>query len=164
MALPEHVAEDYVTTGLSLKDHPVTFFRERLARKGITPNAHLGDAGLTPNDRMISVAGLVLTRQMPGGKKVVFVTLEDETGIANIIVWPKVFGRNRRTVMSARFLAVQGRLQRAGSVVHILAERFVDLSADLALLRDPERLEGEGGNGARTAPSDVLAIRSRDFH
>ncbi len=68
---------------------------------------------------------------MPGAKGVVFVTLEDETDIANIIVWPKVFARNRRMVMTSRFLAVRGRLQRAGLVVHVLAESFIDLTPSL---------------------------------
>ena len=164
MPLSEHVAEDYVTTGLSLKDHPVAFFRERLNKLGATRNADLRDPAKTRNDQEIIVCGLVLTRQMPGGKKVVFVTLEDETDIANIIVWPKVFARNRRTVMSARFLAVRGRLQRAGIVVHILAESFIDLSADLALLRDAERLQQENGSTAPIAPQTSFPLRSRDFH
>jgi error-prone DNA polymerase len=164
MALPEHVAEDYVTTGLSLKEHPVTFFRNRLARRGAIPSAHLYDATRTADGRKIAVAGLVRTRQMPGDKKVVFLTLEDETGIANIIVWPKVFARNRRTVMSARFLAVRGRLQRAGDVVHVLAESFVDLSAELALLRDPDRLGDNDPSAPLAAPAVPLALKSRDFH
>lgn len=162
MPLPEHVAEDYVTTGLSLKDHPVAFFRERLGRLGVTRNADLRDPQKTPHDAKIVVCGLVLTRQMPGGKKVVFATLEDETDIANIIVWPKIFARNRRTVMSARFLAVRGRLQRAGLVVHILAESFIDLSDDLALLRDAERLQQDHPGPAPGAAS--FPLRSRDFH
>ena len=83
---------------------------------------------------MVTVAGLVLVRQRPGTSKgVVFMTLEDETDIANIIVWPKVFEKNRRTVMTARFLAVRGRLQRAGLVIHVVAESFVDLSARVAV-------------------------------
>jgi error-prone DNA polymerase len=164
MPLPEHVAEDYVTTSLSLKDHPVTFFRERLSRLGVTRNADLRDPQKTPHDAKIVVCGLVLTRQMPGGKKVVFATLEDETDIANIIVWPKVFARNRRTVMSARFLAVRGRLQRAGIVVHILAESFIDLSDDLALLRDAERLRLDDPAPAHSAPAAPFPLRSRDFH
>ena len=133
MPLSEHVAEDYVATGLSLKEHPVSFFRERLEQLGVMRNVDHRSEALRQN-RRITVAGLVLTRQMPGAKGVVFVTLEDETDIANIIVWPKVFARNRRTVMTSRFLAVRGRLQRAGLVVHVLAESFIDLSAELPRL------------------------------
>lgn len=116
-----------------------------------------------PNGRRVTVAGLVLIRQMPGAKGVVFVTLEDETDIANIIVWPKVFARNRRTVMTSRFLAVRGRLQRAGLVVHVLAESFIDLSAELSRLRDGELLAA----GAAARPSGQLnlpLLKSRDFH
>ncbi|MGE3228339.1 MAG: OB-fold nucleic acid binding domain-containing protein [Hyphomicrobium sp.] len=164
MSLSEHVAEDYVTTGLSLKAHPVAFFRERLARRSAIPNADLYHAERTAPDQRITVAGLVLTRQMPGDKKVVFATLEDETGIANIIVWPKVFAANRRVVMSARFLAVKGRLQRAGEVVHVLGESFVDLSADLALLADAERLDTEDAAATPLAPAAPFPLRSRDFH
>ena len=94
-------------------------------------------------DQQVTVAGLVLIRQMPGtAKGVVFMTLEDETDIANIIVWPAVFAKNRRTVMTARFLAVRGRLQRAGLVVHVVAESFVDLSAELHRLRDGDLFAG----------------------
>jgi error-prone DNA polymerase len=164
MSLPEHVAEDYATTGLSIKEHPVTFFRTRLEQRGAIPNKWLYDEMKTRNDQNIIVSGLVLTRQMPGGKKVVFVTLEDETGVANIIVWPKVFAKSRRTVMSARFMAVRGRLQRAGLVVHILAESFVDLSDDLALLREPEIFESQPIDIAQPARVTSLPIKSRDFH
>jgi error-prone DNA polymerase len=162
--LPEHVAEDYVTTGLSLKAHPVAFFRPRLDRLGATPHMHLRDAERTRDGQLITVAGLVLTRQMPGGKKVVFVTIEDETDIANIIVWPKVFARNRRTVMSSRFLGVRGRLQRAGLVVHVLAESFIDLSAELALLREPDLLASEDRDVMAAGASNALTLKSRDFH
>ena len=163
MPLSEHVAEDYVTTGLSLKAHPVAFFRPRLERQGVISTEDLRNATRAPHGRRIAVAGLVLTRQMPGGKKVVFLTLEDEAGIANIIVWPKVFAANRRTVMSSRFLGVKGRVQRADIVVHVLAESFFDLSGELAFLREPERL-AEAETMLHPAPHDGIPIKSRDFH
>jgi error-prone DNA polymerase len=162
MPLCEHVAEDYVATGLSLKEHPVSFFRERLAQLGIMRNVEHRSEELSQNRRII-VSGLVLTRQMPGAKGVVFVTLEDETDIANIIVWPKVFARHRRTIMTSRFLAVRGRLQRAGLVVHVLAESFIDLSAELGRLRDGTLLAPEGLS-ERSSPSGLSLIKSRDFH
>ena len=164
MPLAEHVAEDYVTTGLSLKAHPVSFFRERLAKHGVISSETLRDEQKVAHDRRVSVAGLVLTRQMPGGKKIVFVTLEDETGIANIIVWPKVFAANRRTVMSARFLGVRGRVQRAGLVIHVLAESFFDLSGELARLRDVDRLDEQHANLLTANASPPLPLKSRDFH
>ncbi|WP_041316495.1 error-prone DNA polymerase [Hyphomicrobium nitrativorans] len=163
MPLSEHVAEDYVTTGLSLKAHPVAFFRPRLVRRGVISSEELRDAARTAHNRRIAIAGLVLTRQMPGGKKVVFLTLEDETGIANVIVWPKIFAANRRTVMSARFLGVRGRVQRAGIVIHVLAESFFDLSGELAHLHDPERL-AEAAATSPPASHDSIPIKSRDFH
>src|SRR6202012_4688181 len=111
----------------------------------------------------ITVAGLVLVRQRPGTSKgVVFMTLEDETDIANIIVWPKVFARNRRTVMTARFLAVRGRLQRSGLVIHVVAESFVDLSATLPWLRDGGDLFSPKFSGG-LHPAE-LPLKSRDFH
>ena len=143
MPLCEHVVEDYVTTGLSLKEHPVRFFRERLLALGAIRNAQLRDETLS-QDSIVTVAGLVLVRQRPGTSKgVVFMTLEDETDIANIIVWPKVFEGNRRTVMTSRFLAVRGRLQRAGLVIHVVAESFIDLSAQLPWLRDGDLFSAE---------------------
>src|SRR5439155_1248825 len=136
MALSEHVAEDYLATGLSLKAHPIGFFRDRLTCLGARRNAELRDERLR-QDQMVTVAGLVLIRQQPGtANGVIFMTLEDETDIANIIVWPKVFAKHRRTVMTSRFLAVRGPVQRAGLVVHVVARSFIDLSAELRLLRD----------------------------
>jgi error-prone DNA polymerase len=163
MPLCEHVVEDYVTTGLSLKEHPVRFFRERLLALGTICNAQLRDETLPP-DGMVTVAGLVLVRQRPGTSKgVVFMTLEDETDIANVIVWPKVFERNRRTVMTARFLAVRGRLQRAGLVIHVVAESFIDLSAELPWLRDGDLFSPKFSGRPRAQP-DPLPLHSRDFH
>jgi error-prone DNA polymerase len=162
--LCEHVVEDYVATGLSLKEHPVRFFRERLSALGALRNAQLRGEDLR-QDATVTVAGLVLVRQRPGTSKgVVFMTLEDETDIANIIVWPKVFDRNRRTVMTSRFLAVRGRLQRAGLVIHVVAESFVDLSAELPWLRDGDLFSPKFFGGGPHLQTDALPLRSRDFH
>jgi error-prone DNA polymerase len=169
MPLTEHVVEDYVTTGLSLKDHPVRFFRERLSALGAMRNAALRSEDLR-QDMRVTVAGLVLVRQRPGtAKGVIFMTLEDETDIANIIVWPKAFEHNRRVVMSGRFLAVRGRLQRAGLVIHVVAESFVDLSGELPLLRD-DGLREDGDlfapkfSGSQHPVDTQLLLKSRDFH
>ena len=127
-------------------------------------------ATTVPQDSLVTVAGLVLVRQRPGTSKgVVFMTLEDETDIANIIVWPQVFEQNRRTVMTARFLAVRGRLQRVGLVVHVVAQSFIDLSAELphrcatatcrCLRCRVRRIRKARGV---TAPEPML--KSRDFH
>jgi error-prone DNA polymerase len=157
MSLAEHVVEDYTTTSLSLKAHPVTFFRNDLAALGARPNADLRGDTLR-NDQMVTVAGLVLIRQQPGtAKGVIFMTLEDETDIANIIVWRKVFTANRRIVMTSRFVAVRGRLQRAGIVVHVVAQSFVDLTAELHRLTDGDLAEA-GAQG------ELPLGKSRDFH
>ena len=169
MPLTEHVVEDYVTTGLSLKEHPVRFFRERLSALGAMRNAALRSEDLRQDSR-VTVAGLVLVRQRPGtAKGVIFMTLEDETDIANIIVWPKAFEHNRRVVMSGRFLAVRGRLQRAGLVIHVVAESFVDLSGELPMLRDDGLREGGDlfapkFSGGQHPVDTQLLLKSRDFH
>jgi error-prone DNA polymerase len=161
MPLNEHVAEDYVATGLSLKDHPVRFFRDRLSVLGAVCNCRLREDDVH-QDGEVTVAGLVLVRQRPGtAKGVIFMTLEDETDIANIIVWPKIFEPNRRLIMTARFLAVRGRLQRAGLVIHVVAASFVDLSAMLPWLREGGDLFSPRFSGG---PLDPLPLRSRDFH
>ena len=163
MPLAEHVVEDYMATGLSLKAHPVSFFRDDLTALGAIRNGELRGEELRP-DSFVLVAGLVLVRQRPGTSKgVVFMTLEDDTDIANIIVWPKVFEKNRRIVMTARFLAVRGKLQRAGLVIHVVAESFIDLSTSLSSLRD-----GELSLPAVSSPSHQEGSwrmpKSRDFH
>jgi error-prone DNA polymerase len=113
----------------------------------------------------VTVAGLVLVRQRPGtAKGVIFMTLEDETDIANIIVWPKAFEQNRRIVMSGRFLAVRGRLQRAGLVIHVVAERFIDLSAELPWLREGGDLFAPKFSGDQHPIDTQLLLKSRDFH
>ncbi len=163
MPLCEHVVEDYVATGLSLKEHPVRFFRDRLTARGVMRNTELRGDGLR-QDSMVTVAGLVLVRQRPGtAKGVIFMTLEDETDIANIIVWPKAFEKNRRVVMTARFLAVRGRLQRAGLVIHVVAESFIDLSAELSSLRDGELYSADSSVVPHPESASPL-IKSRDFH
>jgi error-prone DNA polymerase len=173
MPLSEHVVEDYIATGLSLKEHPVRFFRDRLDALGALRNVELrGDPlpalpgkGRRDEEGEVTVAGLVLVRQRPGtAKGVVFMTLEDETDIANIIVWPKVFAKNRRIVMTARFLAVHGRLQRSGLVVHVVADSFVDLSAELPWLREGGDLFAPKLSGGPLPDDDALPLKSRDFH
>jgi error-prone DNA polymerase len=155
MSLPAHVAEDYRTTSLSLKAHPCRFFRPLLKRLGAIPTAELK---ALRDGRRVTVGGLVLIRQRPGtAKGVVFVTLEDETGVANAVVWSNAFEANRRTVMSASFLLVAGRLQRAGDVIHVVAERFMDLSARLL------ELKAEDGEPS-PRPTVPKLQASRDFH
>ncbi|MDX8462793.1 error-prone DNA polymerase [Mesorhizobium humile] len=131
MPLGEHVVHDYRSLGLSLKEHPVAFLRERLDRAGVTPNARLPSVR---DGRRVSVAGLVLVRQRPGKGNAIFLTLEDEKSIANVIIWPRVFDRFRSIVMGARFIRVSGKLQHESDVIHIVADRIEDLTPWLSVL------------------------------
>jgi error-prone DNA polymerase len=140
MALSEHVVADYQTLRLSLKAHPVSFLRERLARQGslaaeVVQRARDGQRAAT--------TGIVLVRQRPGSAKgVVFMTLEDETGIVNAVVWPKTMEAFRKVVLRGRLVTVKGRIQRAGDIVHLVADRLEDMTPWLALL-------SEGGEALR---------------
>jgi error-prone DNA polymerase len=128
------VVEDYRATGLSLRRHPVFFLRPELAAEGAVPCAEL--AASRPG-RRVTVAGLVLLRQRPGSASgVTFMTLEDETGEANLVVWPDLFARQRRIVITASLLACTGRVQREKSVIHVIADRLVDFSSLLARVGD----------------------------
>jgi error-prone DNA polymerase len=161
MSLPKEVAEDYRTTSLSLKKHPVAFFRSGLSAMGAQPCATL--KGMR-NGRRVSVGGLVLVRQRPGtAKGVVFLTIEDETGIANIVCWKDAFEANRRLVMGSSFLVVHGTVQEASGVIHVVAERFTDLSAKLGEMRDHEIAPGAAPTPPHARASSQL-VRSRDFH
>lgn len=103
--------------------------------------------------RPVTVAGIVLLRQRPGtAKGVVFMTIEDETGAANIIVWPRLLERQRAEVIGARYVAVTGHLQKKGEVIHVVARRLTDLSADLLLLE------------TMRAPDGASLPKARDFH
>jgi error-prone DNA polymerase len=134
MPLGEHVVEDYATLSLTLKRHPLAFLRSDLAREGLVTAADLAHL---PVDRRLSIAGVVLIRQRPGSAKgVVFITIEDETGIANLIVWPKILERFRRAALGATLLRCTGKLQREESVIHVVAERLDDVTPRLHTLRD----------------------------
>ncbi|WP_404336082.1 error-prone DNA polymerase [Sphingomonas sp. MMS12-HWE2-04] len=184
------VVEDYRATQLSLRAHPVSFLRGRLAARQIT---RCGDLATLKDGARVEVAGLILVRQRPGSAKgVVFVTLEDETGIANAVLWADRFEENRRTVMSATMLAIRGKVQKEGIVIHLVAEAIADLTP---WLRDVGELDlprmtapGDGATHGGTidpreriklprqraleswpprrslkAP-DLIPVKSRDFH
>jgi error-prone DNA polymerase len=130
MPLPEQVVADYQTIRLSLKGHPMEFLRPMFAKEGIMA---CNDVAHRNDKQRVCCAGVVLVRQRPGSAKgVVFMTLEDETGIANIVVWPKVMERFRKEVMGARLILVEGYIQSSPEqVVHLVAERLFDRSRDL---------------------------------
>jgi error-prone DNA polymerase len=130
------VVEDYGHVGLTLRSHPVSFLREDLRRRRIVPCA---EAMQARDGRWLQTAGLVLVRQMPGSAKgVMFITIEDETGIANLVIWSTLYEKQRRVILSAGMLGVHGRIQREGEVVHLVAHKLTDLSPDLASVGDRE--------------------------
>jgi error-prone DNA polymerase len=136
----EEIIADYGSVGLSLRRHPVALLREALGKRGVIPNQELWEQ---PNGRSVTAAGLVITRQRPGSAGgVTFVTLEDETGYINLIVWERVAMAQRAALLESRLLLVRGKLQREGDVLHVIAQRLTNLSE---LLGD-------------------LAIASRNFH
>ncbi|MBC7800710.1 MAG: error-prone DNA polymerase, partial [Gemmatimonadaceae bacterium] len=128
------VVEDYGAVGLSLRRHPVAFLRDELRRRGMITCAELGTVR---DGRRVVVPGLVLVRQKPGSAKgVMFITTEDETGIANLILWPNVFARQRRLVLTASMIACHGRVQRDTGVTHVITDRLEDLSDLLRTVGD----------------------------
>jgi error-prone DNA polymerase len=136
----EDIVADYGSLGLTLRRHPLALLRDALRRRGVIPNQELWEQ---PNGRTVTAAGLVITRQRPGSASgVTFVTLEDETGYVNLIVWERVATEQRAALLESRLLLVRGKLQREGDVLHVIAEKLTDLS----------KLLGD------------LAVASRNFH
>jgi len=161
MPLSEHVAADYQTLRLSLKAHPMAFLRRSLAEQGYVSTAGLATL---PNRAHLRMAGIVLVRQRPGSAKgTCFITLEDETGVANLVIWQGIFARFRKVAMTARLLEIRGQIQRAEGVTHIVAHWLGDRSD--ALLR----LAGEPPTALpQPRPGHPRRVRmlpkSRDFH
>lgn len=174
MPKAEHVVADYQTLRLSLKAHPLMFYRASLRQQGFASSA---DLSRMYHGQKVSLAGLVLVRQKPGSAKgVCFITLEDETGVANLVIWPKMFKFYRRTIMSARLMVVHGRVQTDGRVIHVVADDLQDRSDRLSGLSDTQLPEittrGDhptspipGQVGMRGHPRNTRVIpKSRDFH
>jgi error-prone DNA polymerase len=150
MGLGEHVADDYRTMRLSLKSHPMALLRPQLAQDGY---GLCGDLDHVTDGKAVQVAGLVITRQRPGSAKgVMFVTLEDETGNANLVVWNTVYETCRNVALGSVLMGVSGTLQREGRVIHVVAKELMDESNRLASLDAPDTLH---------VPLD---IKSRNFH
>ncbi|NWJ27544.1 error-prone DNA polymerase [Rhizobium sp. RM] len=182
------VVEDYSHTGLTLRAHPMSFLRKNLKAKRIVTCA---EAMSERDGRWLWTAGLVLVRQRPGSAKgVMFLTLEDETGIVNAVVWPTLFERQRRVLMTASLMGIHGKIQREGEVVHLVAQRLFDFSEDLSKLGERngefrlphgrgDQVKHGGGPDPRDNPKpavqardiyipdlhiDRLKVRSRNFH
>jgi len=151
MATGEEVAHDYAMLQLSLKAHPLALLRDRLGRESVTPAEQLVKMD---DGARVTVCGLALVRQRPGtASGVIFITLEDETGIANLVVWSRTFERYRPIVMGARLMRVTGKVQREGIVTHVVAERMEDLTERLRGLAAPELVA-----------EPRITYKSRDFH
>ncbi|HIF78517.1 MAG TPA: error-prone DNA polymerase, partial [Sulfitobacter sp.] len=174
MPKAEQVVADYQTLRLSLKAHPMSFYRSSLAAQGFASARDLGRMG---HGRRVKLAGLVLVRQKPGSAKgVCFITLEDECGVANLVIWPNMFKLYRPTIMAARLLVVEGRVQTDGRVIHVVADRLEDRSDRLASLSDAPMpgitTRGDhpthplpGQVAMHSHPRDARVIpKSRDFH
>jgi error-prone DNA polymerase len=132
MTAAEHVVQDYAATGLSVKAHPVSFLRQQLNMLQVTPTAELPNL---KNGDKIKVAGLVTVRQRPGtAKGILFITIEDETGFANLVAWEKIFDKYRKDIVQARLLMVEGVLQIEGKVIHVIIRRCFNLSKLLSTL------------------------------
>ena len=177
------VVEDYRSIGLSLRQHPVSFLRRDLAKDGTVTAERLN---ALPDGRRVTVAGIVLVRQKPGSARgVMFMTIEDETGHANLIVWPKIFEKQRRLILSAGMVSCQGRLQKEGGVTHVIADALTDLSPLLKSVGardenfplttgrgdeakhggapDPREGAGVGGRKIRDIYVPDLRVPTRDF-
>jgi error-prone DNA polymerase len=142
MSLSQHVIEDYRTLSFSIKEHPLSFIRGRLKKLGITPNEKLPEL----KDGMdVKVAGLVLVRQRPGtASGIVFITLEDESGIANLVVFKDLFNKYRKEIVQCRLLMVEGKLQIEGEVIHIVVKKCYNLTGLLApLSQAPEKVSAD---------------------
>jgi error-prone DNA polymerase len=172
MPLPEEVVTDYQVTRLSLKGHPMQFLRGTFSQEGVLSCC---DVASEPNGKIKRVAGVVLIRQRPGKGNALFITLEDETGIANVLLWARDFERYRREVMAARLMEVEGEVQRSKEgVMHLIARRIFDRSALLTDLTRDEPMRPALSHADEVGrlpdlrhghPRNVRILpKSRDFH
>ena len=144
MPLSEHVVCDYQTLRLSLKAHPMQFLRDTFKAERVLA---CSDLQCLKDGQRVAVAGVILVRQRPGSAKgVVFMTIEDETGIANAVVWPKTLERFRRVVMGARLILIRGRIQRHENIIHVVSATLEDRSAMLATLIETSAASPQHGS------------------
>jgi error-prone DNA polymerase len=156
------VIDDYAAIRLTLRQHPVSFLREELRERGYQRAEDLWEID---QDGRAKCAGLVLVRQRPGSAKgVIFATLEDETGVCNVVLWPKVFEAFRRPFLQASLLGVAGRVQRDGLVLHLVAEKVEDLSPHLSKLQDKGAPRGLDNAMARADEVRRPIQEARNFH
>jgi error-prone DNA polymerase len=161
----EHVAEDYNSLSLSLKDHPMRFLRPHLeaANASRFPLVPATDLPRLAHHKMISVAGLVLVRQRPGtAKGVMFITIEDETGVINLVVFPDVYEANRRAILTGRALSVVGQLEKAGQpgneVIHVIVRRMTDITGQLSILTEQITFAPKPRNTSETGSARMIPV------
>ncbi|WP_374765281.1 error-prone DNA polymerase [Yunchengibacter salinarum] len=163
MAEAEQVVDDYQTLRLSLRAHPLSFLRDRLTADAVTPAAGLAALG---DGARVTVAGLVLVRQKPGSARgVTFVTLEDETGVVNAVIWKDLFKAHRAEVMGSRLMAITGKVQKSDGVTHVIAKRITDRSSLLMTLSNAPDTSTPGPHQPATHPRDTrdLVPKAREF-
>lgn len=165
MGQGEHVAQDYALLGLSLKAHPVSFVRNRLSPKGVVENRQLPEL---PDGSWVRIAGLILVRQRPGtASGICFLTLEDETGIANVVVFKKLFDQYRRQIVGSKLLTIEGKIQKEGQVIHVIMYRCYDETELLKELgRDDEVKEPIVATKSKKKVGVQMEIfpKGRNFH
>ena len=169
MTAGREVVEDYVHMGLSLRVHPMSFLRAEFRRRKILTCEQAMQA---PDNKWLETAGIVLVRQKPGSAKgMMFITIEDETGIANLVIWPSLYEKQRRIILSSGMMAVYGRVQREGEVVHLVAHRLADLSAELASIGNqdmafpvPHGRGDEAKHGGGPDPRETLGRKAREIY
>ena len=161
----EHVAEDYNSLSLSLKDHPMHFLRPHLegAHASRFPLVLATDLPHLAHHKMLSVAGLVLVRQRPGtAKGVMFITIEDETGVINLVIFPDVYEANRRAILTGRALSVVGQLEKAGQpgneVIHVIVRRLIDITGQLGLLTEQVEFAPKPRNTSETGSARMIPM------
>jgi error-prone DNA polymerase len=172
MPLSEHIAADYQTARLSLKGHPMQILRQIFRNEDI---ATCAETSGRPDGALARTAGVVLVRQRPGKGNAIFITLEDETGITNVVLWARLFERYRKEVMGARLIVVEGKVQRSPEgVIHLMAQRVFDRSSELrrlsddheakiVLSRDDAYLHSQTSHNRHPRNVRILP-KSRDFH
>jgi error-prone DNA polymerase len=167
MPLSEHVVADYQMLRLSLRAHLMFFLRDLFMKEGVMD---CGQIGAAPDGLKVRCAGIILTRQMPGDAGVVFITLSDEVGVANVVVWPRLVQEFRREIMGARLLLVEGKVQRSKEdVVHLVAERLIDRTLELENLSEDDAgapsFRSQAAKSNHYHPRNVRIVpKSRDFH
>ena len=163
MTKGEHVVTDYQTAGLSLKAHPMRFLRSLFSAEGVLSCAQ---AASQIDGTRLTVAGVVLVRQRPGNGNVVFCTIEDETGITNVVIWSSLMERFRRAIMGSSLLKVTGRLQHSPEgIIHVIAERLDDRSGLMGRITDePSSRTPSRPRSLRHPRQEWIFPRSRDFH